>query len=228
MEIVPSILEKNFLLLFEQIKKLSPYFHSFQIDIADGIFVPNKTLNTDEIISSINQFNDLSFKPLSFDFHLMVKNYENEINNLTKLKNIVKINKIFIHSSLFPNYQQLSIDYPYFTFALVLNPKDSVELLTNKYPLSHIASIQIMSVNPGFQGSPFLPETLKKIEQLRLSDYRNKIYLDGAINQETVPKIISQKYQPDVICPGSYLTKAENLKERVEYLENKINLISGK
>jgi pentose-5-phosphate-3-epimerase len=79
-----------------------------------------------------------------------------------------------------------------------------------------------MSVNPGRQGQPFLLETLKKIEQLRLLGYRNKIFLDGGINEKTIPEILAQKFLPDVLCPGSFLTKADekDLSKRVDYLFN--------
>ena len=55
---VPSILEKNAPSLFYQINKLSTYFKRFQIDIADEIFVPNRTVQIDEIKKSIQQLNN--------------------------------------------------------------------------------------------------------------------------------------------------------------------------
>jgi pentose-5-phosphate-3-epimerase len=79
-----------------------------------------------------------------------------------------------------------------------------------------------MSVNPGFQGSPFLPEMLNKIEQLRNIGYRKEIFLDGAVNEKTISVILSKKYRPDFICPGSYLTKAKDLEKNVEYLRELI------
>ncbi len=225
MEIIPSPLEKNSDDLIKQLKRLSPYFKSFQIDIADGIYVPNKTVQIDEILLAIKQFNNETIKTLSFDFHLMVKDYEQSIkqlNNLTIKNKSFRIQTIFIHYSLHPNYHLLTVNFPQFHFALVLNPEDSVSDLTNNYQLTTINSIQIMSVHPGFQGSPFLPETLKKIEQLRQKDYRNTIYLDGAVNQETLPIILTQKFKPDVICPGSFLTKTDHLQDHVDYLRTAI------
>jgi pentose-5-phosphate-3-epimerase len=79
-----------------------------------------------------------------------------------------------------------------------------------------------MSVTPGVQGNPFFPETLVKIEQLRLLGYRNKIFLDGAVNDKTLLIINKLKYKPDVICPGSFLTKAKDLEKNVEYLNKLI------
>lgn len=225
MQVIPSILEKDVASFLNQLKKLTPYFNTFQIDIADGIFVPNKTLDINDIILTIKQFNNTTISNLVFDFHLMIKDYEKEVKKLSNLviKKSVNIKNIFIHYSLFPNYQLLITNYPSFSFGLVLNPEDSIELLTSNFHLQTIPAIQIMSVNPGFQGSEFIPETLKKIEQLRLQDYRNKIYLDGAINQSTLPLIKSLKYRPDYICPGSFLTKAKNLQKNINFLKEKIS-----
>lgn len=211
MQTIPSILEKDVSSLFYQIKKLSPYFSRFQIDIADGILVPNKTVQIEEIKDSLNK--DCLYKDsLLFDFHLMVKDYQTEIKKLEELKKIIKINYIFIHFSAIENYFSLPI-------GLILNPQDQINDLNSHYLLNSIPFIQIMSVVPGFQGSPFIPDTLNKIEQLRDIGYRKEIFLDGAISEKTIPVILAKKYQPNFICPGSYLTKTKTLKENVEYLD---------
>ena len=221
MQVIPSILENNPSTFLSQIKRLSPYFDTFQIDIADGIFVTNKTVQINDLYKVLSiKYQDL--KSLKFDFHLMVKDYEKDLAKLLRLKELINVENVFIHYSLFPKYEILNTKYSPLAIGLVLNPKDSVEQLTINYQLSEINSIQIMSVNPGFQGSAFIPETLKKVEQLRLLDYRNNIYLDGAINQSTIPLIASLKYPPDYICPGSFLTKAENLANNVNYLKEKV------
>ena len=219
MQTVPSILEKNSQDLFFQIDRLSKYFSRFQIDIADGIFVPNKTVQIEDIVDCFSSYSLFPIPySLTFDFHLMVKDYEKEIEKLEKLRNFIKINLILIHYSVFPKPYPLNPNPYSFPIGLTLNPRDQVDDLTSHYNLKQIPSIQIMSVVPGLQGNPFLPETLKKIEQLSVLGYRNKIFLDGAVNDKTLPIINKLKYKPDVICPGSYLTKAKDLKKNVEYL----------
>ncbi len=216
----PSILEETPDGLFGQIKKLSPYFDYFQIDIADGVFVPNKTVQIDELISTFKPLNLQTFKRLSFEFHFMVEDYEKEIKKLIGLKKFLNIKTVLIHVSLSPNYSLLPTTYPLFNFGLVLNPEDSVQLLTVNYNLQTIPIIQIMTVNPGAQGNPFIPESLIKIEQLRVAGYRNKISLDGAMNNKTISYILEQKYKPDIVCPGSYLTKTDALENHAKYLKS--------
>jgi pentose-5-phosphate-3-epimerase len=112
----------------------------------------------------------------------------------------------------------LQAQFPTLTIGLVINPEETVQNFTTYHTLSKVPFIQIMSVNPGFQGSPFLSYTLDKIEQLRNMNYRFKIYLDGGINKKTLPVIISKQFPPDVIGPGSYISKADDIQGRVEEL----------
>lgn len=219
MQTVPSILESDVSQLFYQINRLSPYYKIFQIDITDGVFVANRTLAIEEIIKSLNEKKFTVGDDLSFDFHLMVRDYEGEINKLEKLKSMIKIRNVFVHFSAVNNFGLDVLNFSSFPVGLVLNPEDGVDALKEKFNLGSLPFIQIMSVVPGAQGQPFLPEMLKKVEQLRLMDYRMEIFLDGAVNDKTLPYIGSLKYKPDIICPGSYLTKTNQLEVNVEYLK---------
>ena len=221
MQTVPSLLEKNPQDLFFQINRLSKYFSRFQIDIADEIFVPNKTVQIEELFNKDSLYKDSLF----FDFHLMVKDYGTEIKKLEKLRNLLNIKYVFIHFSAIGNLPagrqgwKLEIgNFSSLPIGLTLNPQDQVDDLARQYDLNKIPFLQIMSVNPGFQGSPFLPEMLNKIEQLRNLGYRKEIFLDGSVNEKTIPVISAKKYRPDFVCPGSFLTKAKDLKKNVEYL----------
>jgi ribulose-phosphate 3-epimerase len=221
MQICPSILEYKAEDYFATINKLSPYYKYFQIDISDGIFVDNKTASLDDFISYLVRAlraMPLQFNEIIFDFHLMVKNYEEHIKKIESIKNLINIKNIFIHYSAISNFKLKISNLSSFPIGLVLNPQDQVDDLANHYKLDTIHSLQIMSVIPGAQGQPFIRDTLSKIEQLRILGYRSKIFLDGAVNDKTLLIINKLRYKPDVICPGSFLTKVENLQENVEFL----------
>ncbi|OGK21675.1 hypothetical protein A3C98_00305 [Candidatus Roizmanbacteria bacterium RIFCSPHIGHO2_02_FULL_37_15] len=222
MKVIPSILEKDSSSLFFQIERLSPFFKTFQIDIADGIFVQNKTLDIGNVISAMKQFNNETISNLLFDFHLMVNDYLGATKKLSNLvaKKLLSIKNVFIHFSLFPNYSLLTTTYPQFTFGLVLNPEDSLDKLYKLYNFKTINCIQIMSVSPGSQGSPFLPETLQKIQQLRKIGYKNSIFLDGGINDKSLLQIMNLEFKPDFLVVGSYLTKSSNLQEKIDSLKS--------
>lgn len=216
MQICPSMPEPTMNALAATINRLSPFYNYFQIDIGDGIYVGNRTVQIGEIMKNFNMFNNC--QSLNFDFHLMVSDFEKDITKLNQLKKLINIKNIFIHYSAIKDFTMKISELSSIPIGLTLNPEDQVDDLTSHYALGTIPLIQIMSVIPGVQGNPFLPDTLKKIEQLRQSGYRNKIFLDGAVNDKTLPYIIKQKFKPDVVCPGSYLTKTKTLEKNVKYL----------
>lgn len=222
MRIAPTLLNYSIEECINQFYKLSLYFNTFQIDIQDGKFITNKTILLDEYIRALKKSSHEKVSSSLFDFHFQSLSYEEDIKKLWTIKEKLQIGIIFIHYSLNPDFKHLKKIYSEFSFGIVFNPEDEVEIIGKKYNLIELPSIQIMSIHPGPQGSQFIPETLKKIEQLRLHDYRNKIYLDGAVNKDTIPLILSLKYKPDYLCIGSFLTKAVNLKERVDYLKEKV------
>jgi ribulose-phosphate 3-epimerase len=69
-----------------------------------------------------------------------------------------------------------------------------------------------MSVNPGFGGQKFIPQTLEKIKQLRtLIDSKNlnvNIEIDGGVTLENAPSIIAAG--ADVLVAGNTVFKSEN------------------
>lgn len=217
MEIFPSVLENNINSFWQQLKNLSLYFAYFQIDIADGKFVPNKTIQVDDIISTIKQCSNITIKNISCEFHLMVKDYLTEIEKLEELSQFIKIKNVLIHLKAFEesNYQLPITNYKY---GFVLNPEDDIK--SNWPTIKNFPTIQIMSVNPGFQGSPFLPKTLKKIDELRNLGFKGTISLDDAINDKSLPIILKNKHRPDILFPGSYLK--ENTEKRLRILQETI------
>jgi len=217
MIITPSLLEKNTNDLLSNLLKLAPYFQSFQIDIADGVDSPNTTIQINEIMDMFIKNKNL-FINTEFEFHLMVANYEPIIKKTYEMKNFIKVRDVLVHAKYLPDINSLIIQNS-FPIGLVLYPEDSVEIIINNYRLDDIQYIQIMSCRVGFKGTPFIPEAMNKIEQLRIANYRNIISLDGAISNQTLPLILAKKYKPDILCPDSYLVFADDLKKRVDYLK---------
>lgn len=220
MIITPSILTTSAEDAFAQIQHLTPYFNYFQIDIADGIFVENKTVSMEEIATYIHRnASSALFREIYVDFHLMVQNFEADIKVLRSLQGILAIKNVLVHIKLKPDYALLKSKNNSFVIGLVFNPEDDVQFYSTEYPYSEVDVVQVMSVVPGKQGNPFIPDSLHKLEQLRTNGYRNKIFLDGGINAETLPVILTQQNPPDGIGPGSYLSQAENIEQRVEEIK---------
>ncbi|MFW5703534.1 MAG: hypothetical protein ACOCXQ_01755 [Patescibacteria group bacterium] len=223
MEILPALLTLHVTDLFQQIHKCSRFYNYFQIDIADGQFVPNTTVSLDEIGTYLYEENGASiYHSLVFDFHLMVNDFEPDLHRLVNLQQRIPIKTALIHVQRKPDIYRLHKEFPMFGIGLVLNPEDEVSELVKNYDIASIPAIQIMSVNPGKQGNPFIPEVLSKVEQLRKHNYRNEIMIDGGVNDKTLPLIISQNEVPDYAGIGSFISKAENLESRVREIDELI------
>lgn len=215
MNVVPALLEQDVEVQKKQLLSLSRHYSRFQIDIADNIFVPNKTTQVDELLNS--SFFNIAGGVL-FDFHLMVADPIKHIDAI-KLLPKKRIGTILIHYSVFPQYSNLKRLYPTLRFGLVLNPEDEVNTIPEEL-ITRLPSLQIMTIIPGFQGSSFIEKLLIKIEQARKRGYRGEILIDGSVNEKTIPIILSKEYKPDILGIGSFLTKAspKALRERVDYL----------
>lgn len=226
MQIYPSILETDVKSFNEQLDRVLPFFSHFQIDIADGLFVPNKTVQIEEITEhrtwSMEHGALISTK--TFEFHLMVEDYITEIEKLKLLRKVINIRTVLIHKKslpLDPSTPQpfakgwVAQDDKGWNYGLVLNPED--DITTNWQVIKQFPIVQIMTVNPGFQGTPFLPETLDKIDELKHLGFTGKIILDGGINDKTLPLIMRRKFLPQAICPGSYFKT--NVAKRLSLLK---------
>ena len=216
MDIVPAILVKTPDDLTSQIVKLSEYFSHFQIDITDGEFVSDKTIDIDEIAKALEKVKPETLKNLTFDFDLMVVDYMDALEKIDELSYLIKTLTVLPHASAITNYKEIAELYAQYTVGIAVDPDDSIDTINQNFDLSVIPTIQIMSVVPGRQGNPFLEDSLIKIEQLRMVDYRGKIFIDGGVNDKTLPVILSKKERPDVVCIGSYLSRANELKARIK------------
>lgn len=218
MIIVPVLLETHSLIFEAGVKKLSRFYPRFQIDIADGVFVPNTTIQ----ISDLSQLCTFAQPETVFDFHIMVQEPLKHVEMINNLHGITQ-GIVLIHKSVFPNYSLVMSRYPLLKFGLVLSPNDEVESINDEL-ISTLPAIQLMTVSPGFQGSSFIEIMLNKIEQLRKRGYKGEILIDGSVNEKTLPTILARHYKPDVLVVGSYLVKApqEELERRVGYLKRAI------
>ena len=77
-----------------------------------------------------------------------------------------------------------------------------------------------MTVNPGFYGSPFLPEVLGKITALRKMKPSLDIEVDGGITPETIELV--DEAGANLFVSGSFLVKSDNIKDRIGALYSMI------
>ena len=135
------------------------------------------------------------------------------------VKNFSKVDMILTHYEALSN-PQMVIDFVRNEgkkIGFVLNPETSVDELFDY--LDQLDQILIMTVNPGFYGSPFIPEIVNKISELREIAPKLDIEVDGGITDKTID--IVDEAGANMFVSGSYILKSKNIKQAFDRL-NKI------
>ena len=100
-----------------------------------------------------------------------------------------------------------------------LNPATPVNWLEDV--ITELDLVLIMSVNPGFGGQKFIPQSIKKVERLRqmITDSGSKalIEVDGGVTLENAPSIV--KAGADVLVAGNTVFRSENPAETIRLLK---------
>lgn len=197
--------------LKENINKLTEcdidYLH---LDVMDGKFVVNKTLDFKQIHEVIN-----NKKPL--DVHLMVEDVKSYID-LYKI-----LNPYFITFHYEINYDIMSLvmylKENNIKVGLSIKPDTKVEVLIPYLPF--IDMVLVMTVEPGMGGQKFINNSVDKINKLielrKKFEYDYLIEVDGGINNETI-KLVKDV---DIAVIGSYITNG-NYEENIKNIKEKI------
>jgi ribulose-phosphate 3-epimerase len=181
-EIVPSILSADFTRLGEQVRAVEAAgTQRIQVDVMDGHFVPNITMGP-MVLEAVR-----SCTQSIIEAHLMISNPQDYIETFAKAGADV----IIVHQEVSPHLHKTlkQIHDAGKKAGVALNPSTPVFMLQDM--LTFCDLILIMTINPGFGGQEFIPETLPKIRTLRqMLQQRNltcDIEVDGGINEHTIP-----------------------------------------
>ncbi|MBX9102366.1 ribulose-phosphate 3-epimerase [Streptococcus anginosus] len=201
-KIAPSILSADYANFESELKKLeatgAEYVH---IDIMDGHFVPNISFGAG-VVASMRPHSRLVF-----DCHLMVSNPEHHIEDFARAGADI----ISIHAEATPHIHGAlqKIRAAGVKASVVINPGTPVEAVKNV--LNLVDQVLVMTVNPGFGGQAFLPETMDKVRELVVLREVNQldfdIEVDGGIDDETIG--IAKEAGANVFVAGSYVFKGD-------------------
>ncbi len=206
--LAPSLLSADFTDLRGQISLVeSAGAGLIHCDVMDGRFVPNITFGS-LIVEAARRVTEL---PL--DLHLMIEDPQLHIDDFIK----AGANFITVHEEAVIHLDRLisRIKESGVKAGVAINPSTPVDSLSEV--LGIVDLVLVMSVNPGFGGQRFIPNSLKKIKKLaeirRLNGYNFLIEVDGGVNLANAAEIASAGC--DILVAGSAVFNTQDIKSTV-------------
>lgn len=184
--IAPSLLSADILNIETHIGKLNGQEDWLHLDIMDGHFVPNLSYGPSLLKALRNRYKDAFL-----DVHIMAEPAE----DFTKLFLVHNPSALTVHFEASKHIHRLlqNIKSNGVLAGVSINPGTCAESL--KPVLSLADLVLVMSVNPGYGGQKFIPETLEKVKALdawrKECGFDYLIEMDGGISPENA-KIVAQ------------------------------------
>lgn len=194
--LAPSILAADWTRMGEQIAEAeaagADWLH---VDVMDGSFVPNISFGQGMVAAARRATS------LPLDVHLMI------VEPLRHLESFARAGatRLSLHVEAVerPSEAIAALRASGCQFGMAINPETSVDALNGV--LDSLDYVLVMTVNPGFGGQDFMPETLSGVRELRARAARAgrefSIGVDGGINADTVAPAVAAG--ADFVVAGS-------------------------
>ena len=183
-------------------------------DVMDGVFVDNITFGL-PVLRQVRKCTDMTL-----DVHLMITDPLKYISTFAEFG--ADIISFHIESSSDTLETLKAIKAEGIKAALAIRPRTPIESLYRYLP--YLDMILVMTVEPGFGGQSFIPETLDKIRAVRAEIEEMgldiDVEVDGGINRETAPMV--KKAGANVLVSGSYLFAADDMAKAAEAIREEM------
>ena len=209
-KISPSVLAADFLRLADDVKRVEAASDMLHLDVMDGVFVPNMSFGMG-IIGQLRKSSNLVF-----DVHLMITEPMRYIKEFAKAGADI----ITIHYEACDN----QIETLKAIRELGVKPSISIKPATPAFVLEplleYVDMVLVMTVEPGFGGQSFIPETMESVrtlsEMIKASGRDIEIEVDGGITADTIRTAYDAGAR--VFVAGSSVFKAEDPAEAIAKL----------
>jgi ribulose-phosphate 3-epimerase len=189
------------------------------LDVMDGVFVPNLTFGP-ILVEAVRRVTRL---PL--DVHLMIVNPERYLEDFARAGADV----ITVHFEATPHAHRAvqKVKELGKKAGLAINPATPLSAFEALLPELDLALL--MSVNPGFGGQNYIPQSTERLRRLKaMRDALNPaclIEVDGGVNQTTVGEVYLAG--ADVAVAGSALFNDKPVRENLKALKEALKRVTG-
>jgi ribulose-phosphate 3-epimerase len=203
-KIFPSVVAKNQKELNKIFKKMEGVAKELHLDIVDGKFAPNNSLDFKFKLS----------KNFKYNAHLMINNPEAWIKRHGN-----KVEFYSVHVESLKNVAKYIADTKKKKKKVVFALLPETKIVTIKPYVKFIDIILVLTVHPGFYGSRYISRNLK-IKKIKKLNPKITILVDGHMDPKTIKK--AKVAGADWFVSGSFIQKADDPKEAIKELKRSI------
>lgn len=199
--IVPAIIAESQEELDSMLERLNGKVDRVMLDVMDGEFVPNRSLDFDFRL----------LKGFEYEVHMMAVD---PIERLSKMAEKIDIAILHVETLIdiraaIEGVRELGLQ-----LTLALNPGTGVDII-EPY-LDEVDGVLVMTVDPGRYGGRYIPEALEKVRRIRELNHEIPIEVDGGMNVEN--SAAAREAGANVIASGSFILKSGDVAQAVEAL----------